>query len=96
MAEALMLYVCHVDRRGPAFHPCRRVQEALDKAGHRYEKVVFDRNRPAGLFTKGKRPELQELSGQEKLPVLRLPDGRTVNGSGAIVRWAKATAPGAA
>jgi glutathione S-transferase len=93
MAETLTLYVCHIDRGGPPFHPCRRVQEALDDAGHSYERVVFDRNRPGGFFTRGRRPELKELSGQERLPVLRLADGSVVNGSGAIVRWAKANAP---
>jgi glutathione S-transferase len=33
------------------------------------------------------------MSGQEKLPVLRLPDGSTVNGSGEIIAWAKEHAP---
>ena len=37
----------------------------------------------------GKRPELKRISGQEKLPVLKLADGSTVNGSGKIVKWAK-------
>lgn len=50
---------------------------------------MHDRNRPLGLFTKGKRPELKELSGQEKLPVLRLDDGTTVSGSKQIVVWAR-------
>ena len=29
------------------------------------------------------------MSGQEKLPVLKLPDGSTVNGGSNIVDWAK-------
>ncbi len=29
------------------------------------------------------------MSGQEVLPVLELPDGSTVNGSAAIIAWAK-------
>ena len=33
------------------------------------------------------------MSGQEKLPVLQLADGSTVNGSGEIIAWAKANAP---
>jgi glutathione S-transferase len=96
MQGALTLYTCHIDRGGPAVHPCRRAHEALEEAGHSYETVVFDRNRPFGLFTRGRRPELKELSGQEKLPVLRLPDGTTVNGSNDIVRWARENAPAGA
>lgn len=90
---ALTLYTCELDRGGPKFHPCRRCHEALEAAGHSYETTVFDRNRPMGLFTKGKRPELKELSGQEKLPVLRLADGTVISGSGRIIDWAKANAP---
>ncbi|MDQ2760568.1 MAG: glutathione S-transferase N-terminal domain-containing protein [Actinomycetota bacterium] len=89
------MYTCELDRGGPKIHPCRRAHEALTTAGHSYETVVFDGNRPLGLFTKGKRPKLKELSGQEKLPVLRLTDGTTVSGSGRIVAWAKEHAPGA-
>lgn len=93
---ALTLYTCDLDRGGPRFHPCRRVHEALDAAGHSYETVVFDRNRPFGLLTGGKRPKLKEISGQEKLPVLVLDDGRVISGSGAIIGWAKDTPPAAA
>ena len=32
------------------------------------------------------------MSGQEKLPVLELPAGGTVNGGAAIAAWAKANA----
>ena len=46
-----------------------------------------------GLFTKGKRPELKEMTGQEKLPVLRLADGSYVTGSKNIIAWAKSNAP---
>ncbi len=91
----LTLYTCETDRGGPKIHPCRRAHEALTEAGHRYETAVLDRNRPLGLFTKGKRPKLKELSGQEKLPVLGLADGTTVSGSAAIVAWAKSNSPGA-
>lgn len=92
---SLTLYTCSLDRGGPKIHPCRRAHEALTDAGHQYETVVFDSNRPLGLFTKGKRPKLKELSGQEKLPVLGLADGTAVSGSGRIVAWAKSNAPGA-
>jgi glutathione S-transferase len=96
MPEEPILHVCHLEDGGPPVHPCRRAIHALDEAGVTYRRNVFDRNRPFGMFTKGRRPELKELSGQEKLPVLELPDGTTVNGSSDIVAWAKAHADPAA
>ncbi len=93
MPDKPTLYVCHIDDGGPAPHACRRAQRELRAAGHDFEKVVFAKGIPFGLFTTGKRPELKEMSGQEKLPVLQLPDGQTVNGSKSIIAWAKANAP---
>ena len=95
MARAKTLHVCHVDRGGPRLHACRRAHEVLDAHGHRYETNVFDRNRPFGLFTKGKRPELKRMTGQEKLPVLELDDGTMIVGSGDIIEWAKSNPPAA-
>src|SRR5204862_3813667 len=66
---------------------------ALRAAGHAYETVIFDKGHYFGLFTKGRRPELKQLSGQEKLPVLQWPDGTTIAGSANIVAWAKANRP---
>jgi glutathione S-transferase len=86
------LHVCHIAEGGPRVHPCRRAHAALETAGIEHRTSVFARNMPFGLFTSGRRPELKALSGQEKLPVLELPDGSTVNGSGAILAWAKANA----
>ena len=37
--------------------------------------------------------ELKAISGQEQLPVLMLPGGAAVNGSAAIIAWAKANSP---
>jgi len=90
MPQKPTLHVCHIDQRGPKLHACRRAEEALVEAGVDHDKAVFDKNKPFGLFTGGSRPELKAMSGQEKLPVLELPDGTTVNGSGAIVAWARA------
>jgi len=89
----LVLYTCHIDDGGPPVHPCRRAHEALRGAGHEYRTEVYDRNHPFGFFTSGKRPQLKRISGQEKLPVLQLADGTTVNGSREIIRWARANAP---
>jgi glutathione S-transferase len=89
MPDKPTLHVCSIDTGGPSFHPCRKADEALAAAGIDHERSVFDKNRPFGLFTSGKRPALKAMSGQEKLPVLELPDGTTVNGGGAIVEWAQ-------
>jgi glutaredoxin len=93
MPDELTLYVCHIDDGGPAPHACRRTQRALRDSGHDFEKIVFGKGNLFGLFTKGRRPELKEISGQEQLPVLVLADGSTVSGSKQIVAWAKANAP---
>ena len=95
MPDKLTLYVCHIDDGGPPPHACKRAQRELRATGHDFDKIVFAKGIPFGLFTKGKRPELKEMSGQEKLPVLALPDGSTVNGSANIIAWAKANAPAA-
>jgi len=47
---------------------CWKVQRALDEQGVDYEVVKHG-------FGKGKRPEVQQLSGQSKLPVIELADG---------------------
>ncbi len=89
MPDKPTLHVCHIALGGPPFHPCRRAHDALVAAGIDHDHPVFAKNRPMGLFTSGTRPELKALSGQEKLPVLELPDGSTVSGSSAIVAWAQ-------
>jgi glutaredoxin len=96
MPDKLTLYVCHIDEGGPPPHACKRAQRTLREKGHDFDKVVFAKGIPFGLFTKGRRPELKALSGQEQLPVLALPDGSTVNGSKQIIAWAHANAPSSA
>ena len=93
MSARATLYVCNIDDGGPPPHACKRAQRALRAAGHDFEKGVYARGHPFGLFTKWRRPELKEMSGQEQLPVLSLPDGTTINGSKAIIAWAEANAP---
>jgi glutathione S-transferase len=93
MSEKLTLFVCNIDDGGPPPHACKRAQRALRSAGHDFEKVIAARGVPFGLFTSGRRPELKALSGQEKLPVLRLPDRTTVNGSANIIAWAREHPP---
>jgi hypothetical protein len=93
--EKLTLYVCHIDDGGIGPHPCKRAQRALRDTGHDFEKIVYGKGKLFGFFTKGRRPDLEVMSGQEKLPVLKLPSGETVNGGANIATWAKANAPAA-
>ncbi len=94
MSEKLTLFVCHIDDGGPPPHACKRAQRALRAAGHDFDKVIAGRGIPFALFTTGRRPGLKKLSGQEKLPVLRLADGTIINGSANIIAWARSHAPG--
>jgi hypothetical protein len=49
-------------------HPCWKVQKALDEEGIDYEVVK-------GPLRRGKRDELEQLSGQRKYPVIEFEDG---------------------
>jgi glutathione S-transferase len=49
-------------------HPCWKVQKALDEQGIEYEIVK-------GPVRRGKRDELERLSGQRLYPVIELPGG---------------------
>lgn len=82
------LYVCHVTK-APKLHPCGKADAALTAAGVGHERIVYGKGKPFGIGAKGTRPDLQAVSGQEKLPVLVLPGGTAVSGSKAIIAWAK-------
>jgi glutathione S-transferase len=88
-AQKPLLYVCHGDDQGPKVHPCRRVQEALRAAGIEYDKVVAAHGSPIPFLRKGSRDELRAITGAEKLPVLKLPDGTMLTHSRAILKWVK-------
>jgi glutathione S-transferase len=49
-------------------HPCWKVQKALDEQGVEYELVK-------GPLRRGKRDDLERLSGQRKYPVIEFEDG---------------------
>ena len=49
-------------------HPCWKVQKALDEQGIDYELVK-------GPARRGKRDDLERLSGQRKYPVIEFEDG---------------------
>jgi hypothetical protein len=51
-------------------HPCWKVQKALDDAGVDYQVVK-------GPVRRGKRDELERLSGQRLYPVIEFEDGST-------------------
>ena len=89
MAEAPTptIYVCHGDQGGPRFHPCRRVQEALQEANIPYEKVIAAQGNPFPFLRKGSRAELRQATGTEKLPTLKLTDGTVISHSRGILNW---------
>jgi glutathione S-transferase len=86
-AELPTLYVCHGDEGGPRVHPCRRVQEAMHAKGIAYEKVIAAHGSPIPFLRKGSRDELQQATGDTKLPALKLPDGTVITHSRAILAW---------
>jgi glutaredoxin len=51
-------------------HPCWKVQKALDEQGIDYEVVK-------GPLRRGKRDELEQISGQRKYPTIEFEDGST-------------------
>jgi hypothetical protein len=74
-------------RRGPRFHPCRRVQEALGSAGIDYEKVIAAHGSPIPFLRRGSRDQLFAATGTRKLPTIKLPDGRIISNSKPILAW---------
>jgi len=87
MPEKPTLYVCHGDTGGPKFHPCRRVQEAMNESGIAYDKVVAAHGNPIPFLRKGSRDDLRAATGDDKLPTLKLPDGTVLAHSRAILAW---------
>jgi glutathione S-transferase len=87
MADKPTLYVCHGDDGGARLHPCRRVQEEMRAAGIEYDKVIAAHGSPIPFLRRGSREDLREATGDTKLPVLQLPDGRVITHSRAILAW---------
>lgn len=67
---AVKLHRCSLMFVKGDFHPCSKVQKALDEKGVEYEVVK-------GPLLPGKRSELKQLSGQNKYPVIEFEDGTT-------------------
>jgi glutathione S-transferase len=53
-------------------HSCQTVRTALDEKGIDYEVVKHP------TFPRGRRTEIKEMTGQDRLPVLQLEDGRAI------------------
>lgn len=90
----MILYTCGQKKRQASIgHPCGRAARALDQAGYEYEIRDLPGYRLAP-WTWGKRrrgrEEVRKLTGQINVPVLVLDEGKTVVGSGEIVKWAGA------
>ena len=94
----MKLYVCWGTFRSPrpGGHPCRNAAEALRKAGWSPELekvygwgVLGDALNP----TRGK---IRELTGNNWVPVLVTDDGEVIDGTEAIVRWARDNPAGGA
>jgi glutathione S-transferase len=92
--EPPTLYVCHGDDKSPRMHPCGRVQAAMRAKGIAYEKVIAGHGNPFPFLRKGSRDELQQATGDDKLPALKLPDGTVMSHSREILAWVEAQ-PGA-
>lgn len=90
----MKLYVCWgtFPSPRPGGHPCRNAHQALKAAGHDPELVhSYGWAVLPGPFnnTRGRR-EVQELTGNNWVPTLVLDDGSVIDGSYAIVDWARA------
>jgi glutathione S-transferase-like protein len=66
---SIKLHRCSNEWLKIAPHPCWKVQKALDDQGIDYELVK-------GPVRRGKRDELERLSGQRAYPVIEFEDGR--------------------
>jgi glutathione S-transferase len=67
--------------KGP--HPCWKAQKALDDAGIDYAVVLHS---PLRM----RRPEVEQLSGQRKLPLIEFEDGTILRESSEIAARARA------
>jgi hypothetical protein len=95
------LYVCYGTWKPaprPGGHPCGRAFHALKDAGHDPEviKSYGLAILPGFLNNTRGRKEVEELTGQNMVPVLVTDDGEVIRESRKIEAWAKAHPAGAA
>jgi glutaredoxin len=67
-AMAVRLHRCPNEWVKLSGHPCWKVQKALDESGVEYELVK-------GPLRRGKRDDLERISGQRQYPVIEFDDG---------------------
>lgn len=65
---SVKLHRCKVRWAKTEGHPCWRVEKALQDAGVDYEVVTES-------FVKGRRHDVERLTGQQRLPVIEFADG---------------------
>jgi len=89
----MILYTCAVRKRGATSplikHPCGVAAKALDDAGQPYDVKVVGGFKKLPFSRRGKRQEIEELTGQQDVPVLVLDDGTAIAGTAAIASWVK-------
>jgi hypothetical protein len=51
--------------------------------------VIAAHGSPIPFLRKGSREDLEQATGQKKLPAMKLPDGTVLTHSKAILRWVK-------
>ncbi len=66
---AVKLHRCSVMWAKMGGHPCWKVQKALDEAGVDYEVVK------GAAIRKGRRKEVEQVTGQTKFPAIEFEDG---------------------
>jgi glutathione S-transferase len=88
----MVLYTCAVRSYGAhtpvVQHPCGLAAEALSAAGYDYKIKVVGGFKKVPFSRRGKRREIQDLTGQEDVPVMVTDDGTVLTGYQAIVAWA--------
>jgi len=91
MSERVTLYGCRQSEQfAGAGHACARALHALRQAGYEVDLLHVEGNGLMPWKRHGPaRDEVRNLTGQDKVPVLLLPEGTVVTGSGPIMRWAK-------
>jgi glutathione S-transferase len=88
------LFVCHGDEQSPRFHPCAKIQVAMREAGIEFDKVIGGHGNPIPFLRKGSREEVEQATGDTKLPALKLADGTVMTHSKEILRWVEEQRPG--
>lgn len=90
----MILFTCPAKKHGATTpvitHPCGKAAKALDDAGHRYELHALGGFKNLPLSRRGRRGEVEALTGGPDVPVLKLDDDSVVAGSDAIIAWARA------